>query len=204
MTPFESSFPFLRAGRGSRTSAREDPSRRLLDSAGLADDALLVQLGTSAHGLTETESASRLEREGANVIAAQQRRHPLVRLLGLFAQPLPLLLLALAIVTEVTGEVHGAIVIAAIVVMSVLLSFIQEHRSTAAAEKLRAMVRTTATALRRGGPDDAGGRAAPPWVEVPLEHAGAGRHRPAVGGRHDPRRRAAARRRRICSSTSRP
>jgi Mg2+-importing ATPase len=40
-------------------------------------------------------------------------------------------------------------VIAAIVVLSVLLSWLQETRSGKAAERLRAMVHTTATVLRR-------------------------------------------------------
>ena len=36
------------------------------------------------------------------------------------------------------------------VVLSSLLSFIQEFRSSSAAERLRAMVSTTATVLRKG------------------------------------------------------
>jgi P-type Mg2+ transporter len=169
MMPFEWSFRFVRVGRAPKATAREDPSRRLGAVAELADDVLLAELGASAQGLTETESASRLEREGPNVVAAERRKHPLVRFLELLGQPLSLLLIALAIVTDLTGEVDGAIVIAVIVVMSVLLSFIQEYRSNAAAEKLRAMVHTTATVGRRGDPDgDAA--AAPLWVEVPLEH----------------------------------
>ena len=52
--------------------------------------------------------------------------------------------------------------IAVMVLLSVSLAFAQEHRSNNAAAKLRAMVRTTATVLRRTG-------AGEQTLEVPIE-----------------------------------
>ena len=58
-----------------------------------------------------------------------------------------------------------AAVITVMVVLSVTLAFVQEHRSNNAAARLRAMVRTTATVLRRGA--DAGAESHS--LEIPFE-----------------------------------
>ncbi len=110
---------------------------------------LLASLGSSPDGLLDREVSERLEQYGHNVVAREVQRAPLMQLLRMFAAPLPALLLMLALVSYLTGEVKGAIVISLMVVLSVLLAFVQEFRSSRAAEKLRAMVSTTATVLRR-------------------------------------------------------
>ncbi|HKN11277.1 MAG TPA: magnesium-translocating P-type ATPase, partial [Pseudomonadota bacterium] len=59
---------------------------------------------------------------------------------------------------------RAAIVIAGMVVLSISLGFIQEHRSNNAADKLRRMVSVNATVRRQTG------ASAPDHVEVPIEH----------------------------------
>ncbi len=130
--------------------------------------ALLAFLGSAEAGLNESEARERLARYGANAVAAEAKKAPLRRLLELFATPLSLLLLTLAILAELTGEVRGAIVITLMVVLSVLLSFVQEYRSGKAAERLRAMVHTTASVRRRSEGEAVPARAAQA-VEIPLE-----------------------------------
>lgn len=66
-----------------------------------------------------------------------------------FLSPLPLLLLGLSIIAFFTGEIHGAELIVLMVFLSTTLAFVQEYRSSAAAEKLRSMVRTTASVRRK-------------------------------------------------------
>jgi Mg2+-importing ATPase len=121
----------------------------LAEIAALTPEAALARLDSSVAGLIERESVERLARYGRNEVAHERRQHPLLRLLKLFANPLPLLLLVLALLAELTGELRGAIVITLMVALSVLLSFVQEFRSSRAAEKLRAMVHTTVTVLRK-------------------------------------------------------
>ena len=91
-------------------------------------------------------------------MAHEEQKSALRRLAELFVTPLSMLLLVLATVSYLTGETKGAVVIAIMVVLATLLSFIQEYRSSKAAERLRAMVSTTATVLRmdrrKGVPDD--------------------------------------------------
>jgi len=112
-------------------------------------DVLCARFGTSADGLTRREAAARLAAVGPNDVARARPTTPLRRLLQLLASPLSLLLFALALAAELSGEVRGAVVIAAMVLLSVLLSWLQEFRSGRAAERLRAMVHTTATVTRR-------------------------------------------------------
>ncbi len=91
-----------------------------------------------------------------NVIAAVKKQLPFLRFLSLFLSPLPLLLLGLSAIAFFTGEIHGAEVIVLMVFLSTSLAFVQEYRSSKAAESLRSLVRTTATVMRRLHADAAG------------------------------------------------
>lgn len=75
------------------------------------------------------------------------------------------MLLGLSVIAFFTGETHGAEVIVLMVFLSTTLAFVQEYRSSTAAEKLRSMVRTTATVRRK--PTPAGNSAI---CEIPLTH----------------------------------
>ena len=70
--------------------------------------------------------------------------------LGLAAAAVVLLLLALGLVSYLTGDVRSTIVILVMVVLGVLLRFFQEMRADDAAAKLQAMVTNTATVVRNG------------------------------------------------------
>ena len=132
----------------------EEPQTRpsqvgILRIACLDADKVLSQLDSSLDGLLDLEAEGRLEKYGKNEVAHEQAKSAPRQLLEHFATPLSLLLLGLATVSFLTGEIKGAIVISIMVVLSGLLSFIQEFRSNKAAEKLREMVRTTASVLRK-------------------------------------------------------
>ncbi|MEO9136251.1 MAG: magnesium-translocating P-type ATPase [Casimicrobiaceae bacterium] len=120
----------------------------LLEVGGLTPAAALARMDSSLDGLLDREADERLERYGPNAVAHERPKSPIRRLLELFLTPLSVLLLVLAGVNYATGEVKGAVVISLMVLLSSLLSFVQEFRSSRAAERLRAMVRTTATVLR--------------------------------------------------------
>jgi Mg2+-importing ATPase len=82
--------------------------------------------------------------------------------------PLNILLLTLATASYFLGDVRAAAVIAAMVVLSIVTAFIQEHRSNEAAAKLRALVKTTAS-VRRHGRTPAGPCKVDGFDEVPIE-----------------------------------
>src|SRR5919204_463677 len=80
-----------------------------------------------------------------------------------FANPFILILVLLTAVSLATGDDRGVVVLSTMIGVSVLLRFWQEFRSTRAAEQLKAMVRTTATVLRREHED-----APPRRREIPI------------------------------------
>jgi Mg2+-importing ATPase len=133
----------------------------LPELARLTPDAALVALGSTSAGLSAGESERRLADYGPNEVAAEPERGVALRLLRVLASPLSLLLLGLAVLNVLTGADLPAAVIAVIVVLSSMLTFVQEYRSDHAAAALRAMVRSTATARRPGA------GAAPGRVELP-------------------------------------
>ena len=125
------------------------PSVELQELARLDAYRVLHRLGATDEGLLEREARLRLEQYGPNTVAYEVRKNPVLRLVELFLTPLSLLLLGLATLTWLTGETGGAVVIAIMVVLATVLSFVQEFRSSKAAERLREMVSTTATVLRK-------------------------------------------------------
>jgi len=111
---------------------------------------LLAGLGTRPEGLTSAEARERLQRCGPNTLELARQVPALLQLLRMLLSPLSLLLMALAAVSWATGEMRGALVILVMVVLSTLLSWVQERRSSQAAARLKAMVSTRAQVLRDG------------------------------------------------------
>ncbi len=115
-----------------------------------SDSALLARLQSSPNGLSEAQARRRLERDGPNVIHSNGRRALLLQFFARFKNPLILVLLAASVISAATGDVTSFAVINVIVLLSVVLDFLQEHRAALAAERLRESVALTARALRDG------------------------------------------------------
>jgi Mg2+-importing ATPase len=115
------------------------------------NEALLAALDTSTAGLNEEQIAERLDRDGTNEVSHEKPPHWSLQLLHAFKNPFIVVLLVLAAVQLLTDHANltGPTIIAVMVSISVFLSFAQEYRSSKAAEKLKAMVRNTATVARR-------------------------------------------------------
>jgi Mg2+-importing ATPase len=110
-------------------------------------------------GLTDKEARRRSAKLGKNEVMAEKKKTWFIRLIGNLRDPLSGLLLILGIISYFTGEIKSTILIIAILVLSVILRYVQEARADTAAEKLKAMVHTTATVLRDGAEK-----------EIPLKH----------------------------------
>jgi magnesium-translocating P-type ATPase len=116
-----------------------------------ANDELLAALETTPAGLDEEQIETRLHRDGVNEVSHEKPPHWTLQLLHAFKNPFIVVLLVLACVQLATDHTNltGPTIIAVMVGISVFLSFTQEYRSSMAAEKLKAMVRNTATVTRR-------------------------------------------------------
>ncbi|HET7223138.1 MAG TPA: magnesium-translocating P-type ATPase [Rhodanobacteraceae bacterium] len=122
----------------------------IADSAWTDEAALLASLDTTPAGLDEEQIEERLDRDGTNEAAYEKPPHWALQLARTFWNPFIIVLLVLAAVQLVTSDdLTGPVIIAVMVLISVVLSFTQEFRSSRAAEKLKAMVRNTATVTRR-------------------------------------------------------
>jgi Mg2+-importing ATPase len=125
-------------------------SIQLIEKARADADAVLKELGSQLAGLSEVEANSRLKQVGTNEIAREKRQSALMRLLSNVKNPLVLLLLALGVLSFLTGDLRAMVVIFIMVVLGVVLRFFQEMRADNAAAKLQAMVSNTATLVRAG------------------------------------------------------
>ena len=150
-------YPKLRNGNGgSRSSNREKVlSARAAQEAARNLDETLANLGCSRDGLVELDATERLAMDGPNEVAHEKPPHWLVQLLVCFKNPFIIVLVTLAIIQYISSpdDPRPIIIIGVMVAISVGLQFWQEYRSALAAEKLKALVRTTATVLRRPSQD---------------------------------------------------
>jgi len=111
---------------------------------------LFSLLGSSAGGLTTRDARRHLHLYGHNELVKREKKSPFSEFLGHFNNPLVLILLAAGAVSGILGEIVQTITIFLMVLLSVVLSFVQEHRASKAAEDLRRRVATTATVMRDG------------------------------------------------------
>jgi len=111
---------------------------------------LLEKFNTSIQGLTQAEAESRLKEYGFNEPAKKKKRTILIQLLSKFLNPLVIVLIIIGAFSLFFGEKVEAFLVLLMILMSVLLSFIQEYRSSKEAEKLSEMVRATSTLVRNG------------------------------------------------------
>jgi len=113
-------------------------------------DDLVRALDTDAHGLTSEEAARRRRRSGPNTIEPS-RTHRGVRLLvAQFESPIIAILAAATAVAMTLGDTIDGVIILAIIVISGVLGFVQEHRAGRAVDALLAQVRVHVEVLRDG------------------------------------------------------
>ena len=163
-----------------RTDADTRLSMRAAREAHNGLSATLANVRATQDGLTELDAAARLQRQGHNEVAHDKPPHAIVQFLQALNNPFIYVLLTLGAISFVTDywlplqageeiDLTKVIIIMTMVLLSSLLRFWQEHRSAKSAEALKAMVRTTATVLRRAQVG-----AQPTLREVPMRELVAG------------------------------
>jgi Mg2+-importing ATPase len=111
---------------------------------------LLGRLGTSEAGLSGDEAARRYLRYGPNRLAPPRRGGWVALLARQFTDPIVLILLVAVLVAVVAGDLTDGLIILAIVALSGLLGFWQEHRAGRAVQRLLALVQVHADVRRDG------------------------------------------------------
>lgn len=167
-----------RQGRGNISKDRALESARLslraLEEAGINIDQVLRSLSSHRQGLTEADASARLRKYGKNEVSHEKPPTWYMQLFKAFNNPFVWVLVGLAVVSYILDyalaepedkDLTAVIILSIMVLVSGFLRFFQEYRSTQAAEKLKALVSTTATVIRRDRLDAPGSRR-----EVPLSN----------------------------------
>jgi Mg2+-importing ATPase len=113
-------------------------------------DKLYPLVESSPNGLSNAEAIKRSEAFGYNQISATKKKHPFIKLLGYFKNPLILILIVAAFISGLTGSIRSAIIILTMILLSVVLNFYQEYKSDKAADKIARRIAIRAQILRDG------------------------------------------------------
>ena len=150
----------LATARLTERMVRADAIReRLYWAAAHTETEILKQYGTPRDGLTPELADQSRETYGTNILTYGKREPMVKRLFSAFINPFTVILLGLAVISAFTdillagpGDANYAtvMIVAAMVVISGTLRFVQETRSGNVAEKLIGMLHTTACVERAG------------------------------------------------------
>jgi len=142
---------FVARGMSTVEHAEGREGLTLAEAARLSAADVLTRLGSGVEGLASAEAGRRLVTFGPNAILSHD-----VRALSILGRqlrnPLLILLAATALVSLLVGEHTNAIIILAIVALSVGLGFFNEYRSERVIEALHSTIRHMALAVRDGKP----------------------------------------------------
>ncbi len=143
-------------GRGTQSHL----SKYLTEAACADIDSIFESYELSTAGLHNFEADFRQKKFGRNISVSVKKEHPIVKLIKTFGNPLVILLIGLATVSLAMPEpdYKAATIMLTMVFLGVVIKYVQELKADNAAEKLRAMVSTTATVFREGE-----------QIELPLE-----------------------------------
>jgi Mg2+-importing ATPase len=152
---------FIKNSNGHNTQEFDTASIAKLKKIALSDNKSCLEiLNTEINGLSANEVDERLEAFGQNEVVNEKAPAWYIQLLQAFVDPFIAVLFILAVVSLITDVIiqrpgerdyTTVAVISTMVLISVMLRFVQEFRSNQAAEKLKSMVKTTATVIRAEG-----------------------------------------------------
>jgi H+-transporting ATPase len=116
----------------------------------------LAELDASPRGLSGEQARARLERFGPNEIA-EQRKNPVLVLLGYFWGPIPWMIEVALVLSLVLRHWPDAAVIGVLLVMNVAVAYTEEHQAANAIAALKQRLAASARVLRDGA-----------WTSVPV------------------------------------
>ena len=142
---------------------RENPEHRnevektLLELSALEQKVLFEKYQTDEEGLDPVQASDRLEEYGKNIIDFGKEKSLAVRIKDAVINPFNVVLLVVAIITFVTDVVMADepsfatfIMLVAVIIISAVISFVQEEKSNNAARKLQGMITNKLDVIRNG------------------------------------------------------
>ena len=131
-------------------AAISEHEQKLIELCTLPAEEALQRFGVTESGLSDEQVETAREEYGSNILSHRKEAGIVMELLQRCRNPLVIQLLVICIVSLLMGDVRAATVVGAMVLLSVVLAYVQEHRSSKAVEKLNAMVQTNSLVMRGG------------------------------------------------------
>ncbi len=123
----------------------------------IPSEEVLRRVNSCEQGLTSEEAARRLLQNGRNALESRKKRSGLALFFAQFQDLMTLILVAaaflsgaLAFVTGDRSELADTAILLFVVFLNAVLGFLQQYRADAAIEKLKALSRSEAKAVRDG------------------------------------------------------
>lgn len=113
-------------------------------------DDVFVQLESSAAGLNILKVNELLKRDGLNEIGGRKKMSAVKNFLLRLRSPLILTLFVIGTISLFLNDLRSAIVVYAMILLSVVIDFVQEHKSEKTVEKLKSQVVTKVEVIRDG------------------------------------------------------
>ena len=132
------------------SAAISEHERKLIELCSLPAAEALQRLGLTERGLSGEQVETARKEYGSNILSHRKEAGLVMELLQRCRNPLVIQLLVICVVSLLMGDVRAATVVGAMVLLSVVLAYVQEHRSSKAVEKLTAMVQTDSLVMRDG------------------------------------------------------
>ena len=123
-------------------------TNKLKELATCSKEELFKTLESSEKGLSQHEADRRILKFGRNIISENKKTNPFIVVFDNIKNPLTLMLIVLASISLYMGDLRTASVVGGMTLLSIILSSIQELRSSKAAEQLSGMVSSTVTVIR--------------------------------------------------------
>ncbi len=143
-------FSDVASGQAAAPRGVSADERRLMELCALPLQEALDALATSPEGLPADDAAKRLDEVGPNELSHVKRLGFWADLFQRLKSPLVVQLLIIALVSGVIGEWKSTLIVSAMVVLSVGLSYVLDRRSSRAVESLGKRVQSRAFLLRDG------------------------------------------------------
>lgn len=114
-------------------------------------DEAFTELGSSPKGIDDKTAAQKLKLNGPNEVASSRKEPWWKLLISNIVNPFNFILVILAVVAISTGDHSTFTILMIMVVLSVSLRFIQEHKSATKVSQLKSLIDNTCLVLGRDG-----------------------------------------------------
>ena len=140
---------FLKEAKATAATISEH-EQNLIELCRLSPEEALLSAGVKEAGLTDQEVETKRTRYGTNDLGQKKQAGIMMELLHRCRNPLVIQLLVICAVSLLMDDIRSAAVVGVMILLSVVLAYVQEHRSSKAVEKLREMVQTNCQVMRNG------------------------------------------------------